>query len=311
MVSRIAIACCAALVLASWQTRADALDDANALYREGNLPGAIAAYKRAAVAGLNPSLSHFNCANACFQLDSIAQAIVYYRACLATAPSFFRAHLNLAVAFYTIEDMGAAIASAREAVRLNPADKKAGLILAAAYRRTGSIAESVAMFEQLNQAFPEMEEPYIALAEMYRDLGDLEEAAGWLDRYPQIGKDLAYVFALSAEMYESLGDLARALYQYQQAFAADNSKSWLLVRVVGIQERLGNDLVAYEQARDGMRQFPQSAELAILAGNIAFRRERLEEAEQCYVVAGRLGNPAGAIGAENVRVARKARAESQ
>jgi tetratricopeptide (TPR) repeat protein len=71
-----------------------------------------------------------------------------------------------------------------------------------------------------------------------------------------------------------------------------------------VQKRMGNDFVALETAMEGMRLFPDFADLALEAGNIAFSRGKLEEAEFCYTKAYKLGSPGSVVGIENVRIVR-------
>lgn len=277
------------------------LDSANALYTAGKLPAAIAAYKVAVRAGENPALCYYNAANAYYQLDSLAQAVVSYRACLRHARDFVKARLNLAVTYYALDDMGACIAALREVVRSEPAHDKAWLILGTAYRRTGAIAQAAGAFERLVELKPSSEEPYLALGEMYRELGDPATAVRWLLSYPQDGSSATYVFTALSELYESMGDLARALYYTQMAYEADRSRKWSVYRIVSLNERLGNDLVALELARDAMRQFPDFAEIALAAGAIAFRQGRFDQAQVCYEHAARLGSAGAVVGLQNVR----------
>lgn len=293
----------AALVLAIAMTAGAGplLDKANAFYSAGKLKEAVAAYKKAALADESPALCYFNAANAYFQLDSLPQALVFYRACLTYAPDYFKGYSNLAIVYYTLNDMGNCIATIRRALQLDPSHQKSQLILAAAYRKSGAIPEAIVMFERLATQFPDMDEPYISLGEMYRDLGDPVAAMEWLNRYPHSGKYMVYAYSLMAGMAEEEGDLTKALYYNQQILELDKTKKGALSRIVSLHRQMGNDLVAYEIARQGMDQFPDYPELAVAAGDLAFRQQRYGEAEFCYTVAHRLGSPAAVIGLENIR----------
>jgi tetratricopeptide (TPR) repeat protein len=285
--------------------RASLLDDANKLYGEGKLVEAIKLYKKASLTGENPALCAYNAANAYFQLDSLPRSIVYYRLCINAAPEFYKAYLNLAVVYFTLSDIGNCIVTMREGLKLEPLQQKGSLLLAAAYRKCGAIAQSITAFEDLIIAYPEMEEPYIALGEIYRDLNDQDLAIHWLESYPPSGKNGVYVALALADLYESIGNPDRALYYLNRSYDFDKSKKWTLYRIVAMQQKLGNELVALETARGGLEMFPDFSPLTVLAGTIAFSRGFLGEAEKYFINGEKLGSPEAVAGLENIRSQRK------
>lgn len=284
------------------------MNQANQLYNQGHLYEAVKVYRQAAVSGESPALCYFNAANAYYQLDSLPQAVVYYRACIAAAPEYINGYLNLAVIYHSLNDLGACIATARRLIKLDPDNQKGRLLLAYSYRETRSLTEAIITFEQLAADFPAMDEPYVILGEIYRELNDFEQARNWLSSYPVAGKYLGYVDNLLAEISELQGDLPQTLFYLQNVFSLDTTRSRTLYRIIDLQMRLGNDLVAYETACDASERFPQSADIAVLAGNLAFTRGWIEEAERWYTKAGNLGSAEGIIGLQNVRATRLQRA---
>lgn len=293
------------LLLSSATLRAgELLDRANEAYNGGEPHRAIELYRKAALGGENPALCYFNMANAYYQMDSLPQCIVYYRACIGYAPEFFRAYLNLAIAYFSLEELGSTIATARRALSLEPGDEKATMILAAAYRKAGAYPEAIATFEQLAAAYPENEEPPVALAEMFRELGDTPEAITWLQRYPADGKNKGYVNILLADLYESRGEIERALYYLREAWDIDTSNRWVFYRIIELHKKVGNTLIALEQAQRGVETMPSFAELALLGGNLAFELDRLDEAERLYTIARNSGSAGAVVGLENIRIVR-------
>jgi len=288
-------------VLAHDRTHASLLDDANKLYGGGKIAAALPLYKKAAVSGENPTLCYFNLANAYYRLDSIAQAIVFYKASLVGAPEFFRGRLNLAIAYYALDELGECIACATQALDLEPGSQKALLTLAAAYRKAGAYPEAITAFERLALLAPESEEPPLALGQMYRDLDDPKESLRWFEAYPQNGKSAAAVLLCLADIYESENDRSRARYYCEKAFQKDTTKQWIYYRMVTIDEKTGNTLVAFEESKQGVDRFPRFAEIALLAGAIAFKLERFEDARYYYRIAGENGSAGALIGLENVR----------
>ena len=281
------------------------LQKANDIYGQGKLQEAITLYKKAIHAGENPTLCYFNLANACFQLDSLPESIVYYRAAVDEAPDFFRGHLNLAIAYYSLEDIGNCIASITRALELEPDNKKALLIRAASYRKVSAWPEAITAFEQLVAIDRSNGDAYIALGEMYRDLGDFVMARKWLGHYPDNGKNLLYVTTMLAEMFEREGNNNKTLYHLQKARELDQDNQWLVYRICQLHEKMGNHLVAYEEAKNGLVQFPNFGDLALFAGNCAFRQELWVEAHRFYSQARENGCPGAIVGLENVRLARE------
>ena len=282
------------------------LDDANKLYGSGNLAGAVKLYKKASLSGENPALCAYNAANAYYQLDSLPRSVVYYTICINAAPTFYKAYLNLAVVYFTLGDMGNCVATIREGLIIEPLQKKGALLLAAAYRRCGAIAQSMAAFEDLVHAYPEMEEPYIALGEMYRDLNDPAMAIQWFESYPSNGTNVMSVALALSELYESTGNLERALYYFDRSYSRDKTKKWTLYRIAVTQQKIGDELVAMETARNGFESFPDFSPLAVLAGTIAFSRGYLSDAEKYFGAAVKLGSAEAVVGLENAKAKRKA-----
>ena len=296
---------CFGIALVFMPARASLLDEANKLYGAGKLREAVKLYKKASLSGENPALCAYNTANALFQLDSLPGAIVYYRLCIQAAPEFYKAYLNLAVVYFTLNDMGNCIVTMRDGLKIEPLQQKGSLLLAAAYRKDGAIAQSIAAFEDIALAHPEMEEPYIGLGELYRDLGDPDAAIRWLQSYPSGGKNGVYVALALADLFESTGNLDRALFYLDKSFKLDKTKKWTLYRIAVMQQKMGNELVGLETAKNGFEAFPDFYPLADLAATIAFSQGYLAEAEKYYSLAEKLGSPQAIAGLSNVRNQRK------
>ena len=223
-------------------------------------------------------------------------------ATLNFAPDFFRGYLNLAIAYYSLDETGECIAAAKRALELSPDDEKGLLILAASYRKLQAYPQAVPVFEKIVELYPEKDEAYIALAEIFRDLKDTQEAIKWLSRYPESGKNEQHVFLLLADMYEADSKAEKALYYLQRSFQKDPGNKWTLYRMVSLHEKNGNNVVALEEARKGLILFPDFAELALLAGNLAFKQHRFTEAQFFYTIAKKQGNASAVVGLENVRL---------
>lgn len=282
-----------------------ALDSANAYYTAGKLKKSIKLYKKAMNVGENPALCYFNAGNAYFQLDSLSRALMFYRQCIQIAPNFIKARLNCAIIYYMLGDLGRCIAASKQTLRMDPENKKLQLVLAAAYAKAGAIPEAAVEYENFNRKYPKMSETYLALGEIYRDLKDYKTAIDWLSEYPFDGPNYSYVLLLISDIYDKMDDLPRVLFYLQKSFDIDRKNKNTFYRIVQIQKKMGNDLVALETAMEGLSYFPKFTTLAIEAGNLAFNQRLLEKAEYCYKKAEDLGSPGAVVGLENVRIVRE------
>jgi len=280
---------------------ASLLDDANSLYSKGKTIEAIPLYKKAISAGENSAFCYFNLANAYYQIDSVAEAIVYYNAAINEAPRFFRGRLNLAIAYYAVDELGECIAQANRALELEPDNQKAILTLAMAYRRLGAYPQAITCFERLAQIAPQREEAPLNLGLLYRDLDDPQEAIAWFNAYPSSGKNIAAALLYCADAYETMGDHVKARYYCVKSFQKDTTKQWTFYRIVNLDEKTGNNLVAFEEAKQGVERFPRFGDLALLAGSMAFKLQRYGEAKRYYENALASGAPGAVSGLENVR----------
>ena len=281
------------------------LKKANARYLKGEYEKAIPLYKKAVAKGENPTLCYFNMGNTYFQLSKLPMAIVYYRASVDQAPDFFPSHLNLAVSYYMLNDMGKCIATLRRALELKPNHLKASMMLAASYRRSGALPRAATLFQRIYEKYPEQHKVCLSLGEIYRELDDPAEAVKWLLRYPGRGKHRVHVLQMLAEIYEGMGDTNKAIYYLRQVYASDNKKRWSLYQLVLLLRRTGHGLVALAEAEKGLELHRDFVQLALFAGNQAFKEKLYLRAERHYTLARKLGSPGAVIGLENIRTIRE------
>jgi tetratricopeptide (TPR) repeat protein len=280
------------------------LRQANRLYNRGKYRQAIRLYKRAMARGENPTLGYFNMGNAYFQLGSLSHAIVYYQASIDAAPDFFMSRLNLAVAYYMSDEIGECIALLKRALELKPGHLKANMLLAAAYRRAGDLPRAAVAFERIYRRHPHKKEICLTLGEIYRELDDPVEAARWLLRYPRGGKQHVYVLQVLAELYEGQGELDRAIFYLREVCSSGRKKRWAHYQLVLLLQRTGHALVALSEAEKALELYKDFAELALFAGNVAFKEKLYSRAERHYQRAVKLGSPSAVIGLENIRILR-------
>ena len=295
----IAVLLCPALAGAQY------LKKANTLYNKGNYKAAIATYQKAVAVGENPTLCYFNLANTYFQEGELAQAIVYYRASIDAAPDFFMSHLNLAVTYYMLDEIGDAIALLKRAAELKPDHLKVNMMLAASYRRAGDLPLAAALFERIYEDNPDKHNQCLQLGEIYREMDDPHEASKWLLRYPSGGKYFINVQQMLAEISEAEGDLDKAIYYLRKVAESNKKNRWAYYQLVILLHRTGHALVALSEAEKGMELYKDFAELALFAGNTAFKEKLYSRAEEHYKLAVKLGSPNAVVGLENIRTIRE------
>ena len=295
----------AVLLLYPAPAGAQYLNKANTLYNQGKYKAAIATYKEAVAKGENPTLCYFNLANTYFQEGQLAQAIVYYRASIDAAPDFFMSHLNLAVTYYMLDEIGETIALLKRAAELKPDHLKVNMMLAAAYRRAGDLPRSATLFERIYEEHPEQHKVCLSLGEIYREMDDPVEAARWLLRYPPGGQHHVNVQQMLAEISEAEGDLDKAIYYLRKVAESNKKNRWAFYQLVILLDRTGHALVALSEAEKGLELYKDFAELALFAGNAAFKEKLYSRAEEHYKLATKLGSPNAVVGLENIRTMRE------
>jgi tetratricopeptide (TPR) repeat protein len=286
------------------------LDSANALYGAGDIKGALRLYHRALDNGDSPALAAFNLGNVYYQMDSLHLSIRFYTDCIVRAPEFGRAYQNVAAAYFGLDDFGACIGAAVRAVELDPANTRTWLLLGTAYRKLKAYPQAFETFLRLMEMAPTLEEPYIALAEISRDLEDDETAIHWLERFPAEGENAAFASLMLGDIFKKQKNYSQAMYHIRKAWETDPANNWAFFEIISLHLLMGNDLLALQEARNGLAQYPDFADLAVLAGNIAFKHERYDEAAYLYTQARDNGNPEGVVGLENIRVTRRYAAEN-
>lgn len=280
------------------------LDSANARYNQADMAGALKLYKQALQSNENRTLVYFNLGNVYYQLDSVPQAIVCYRSCLASAPDFFRGYMNLAIMYFAMEDEPGVIATLQRALRLEPTNSDALMLLATAYRNAGSLSDAAVYFERVTIENPRAADALLMLGEVYWELGDGERALNWLVNYPQDGDKIGRAQLLMADIAQAQDNGEQALFYLQRAASHLPQNRWIVYRMVQMLIAQQKPLVALQEVMQGMAQFPDFTELALLGGALALSEYRLDSAEMLYASALRQGSPEAVVGLENIRIVR-------
>ena len=272
----------------------------NELYGKGNYAEAAVFYKLSIKEGASASLAYFNMGNCFYQINMIPRAIGCYQEAIDEAPGFFTAYLNLGILYQMQEDWPSAIATLEIADALEPDNKQVVLILAIAYRNLKAYAPAVKCIERAIELDSIQYDCFFLLFDIYQELEDFSAAAKSLDRYPDSGKRAGEKYHLLAGIAEVRGETEKSAFLYRKEIDLAPDNRVARYNFVNALNKCGHGLLALETAREALRQFDDYADLAILAGNIAFERNDMREAGNFYQKAYSQGDARGLIGLQNV-----------
>jgi protein O-GlcNAc transferase len=196
----------------------------NALYEQGRMDEAIAAYRDAV--RLKPDYSEaFNNLGAALQAHGMMdEALAAYRKAVELQPDYAMAWSNLGSCLQLRGILDDAVAAYRKAIRLNPGYALAHYNLGNALRALRRPSESIDAFRTAVQLRPDFEEAYSNLGAVLHEQGRLEEALAAyreaLRLKPQWGSAAGQVVHLLRQLclWDELIPFARSL---QQAIATD------------------------------------------------------------------------------------------
>jgi tetratricopeptide (TPR) repeat protein len=272
----------------------------NDLYGQGKYAEAAVFYKLSIKEGASASLALFNMGNCYYQMTMIPSAIACYQEAIDEAPGFFTAYLNLGVLYQTQEDWPSTASTLEIADAIEPDNKQVVLILAIAYRNLKAYAPAVKCIERAIGLDSTLYDCYFLLFDIYQELEDFNAAVTYLDKYPDSGKRAAEKYRLLAGIADVRGETEKSafLYRKETELAPDNHAA--TYNLVNALNKSGHGLLALETARESLRRFDTYADLALLAGNIAFERKYMREAGEFYQKAYSLNDARGLIGLQNV-----------
>jgi tetratricopeptide (TPR) repeat protein len=282
----------------------------NELYGKGNFAEAAVFYKVSIKEGASASLAYFNMGNCYYQINMIPKAIGCYQEAIDEAPGFFTAYLNLGILYQIQEDWPSTIATLEIADALEPDNKQVVLILAIAYRNLKAYAPAVKCIERAIELDSTQSDCFFLLFDIYQELEDFSAAAKSLDRYPDGGMRAGEKYHLLAGIAEVRGEFEKSAFLYRKEIDLAPDNRLARYNFVNALNKCGHGLLALETAREALRQFDDYADVAILAGTIAFERSDTREAGRFYQKAYSLGDARGLIGLQNVAKLARGSAEN-
>jgi tetratricopeptide (TPR) repeat protein len=274
----------------------------NELYNEGKFAEAAVYYKKSLREGANLSLAYFNMGNCYYQIHKVPRAIGCYQEAIDEAPGFFTAYLNLGILYQMQQDWPSTIAVLQIADEIEPDNKQVVLILSIAYRNMKAYAPAVRCIERAIELDSMLYDCYFLLFDIYQELDDFNTAIKCLDRYPETGKRAAEKYHLLAGIADIRGEMEKSVFLYRKEIELAPENRSAYYNLVNALNKSGHSLLALQTASEALIRFDDYADLAVLAGNIAFERSYMREADVFYHKAYSLNDVRGLLGLQNMAV---------
>jgi tetratricopeptide (TPR) repeat protein len=193
-----------------------------ALFRAGDVAGAIVGYERALA--LQPSYpeTHYNRGVALAKLGRLPEAIAAYEAALRIDPRYPEAHNNLATALVPAGRLLEAIAHYEAAIARKPDFAEAHNNLGSALLQSGRAAEAAVRFERALALKPDYAEASYNLGNARAGAGAMAEALGHYDRALSIRPGYAEAHVNAGNALLELGRAGDAIVRYEKAIALNS-----------------------------------------------------------------------------------------
>ena len=159
------------------------------LHEEGNVEGAIAAFRTALRLKPDLAVAHNNLGNALQAQGDLAGAIAAYRTALRLKPDLAVAHYTLGNALAAQGDFAGAIAACRNALRLKPDLAVAHYTLGIALQAQGDLAGAIAAYRTALRLKPDLAGAHYTLGIALAAQGQRREAARAFRDYLRLAPD--------------------------------------------------------------------------------------------------------------------------
>jgi eukaryotic-like serine/threonine-protein kinase len=148
----------------------------NALRDAGDLPASVAALRKALELDPRSAVTHTNLGSALYDAGDRAGAVAAFRKALELAPNYAKAHNNLGTALRDAGDLPAAVAAYQKAVELDPQYALAYTNLGNGLRAQGDVPAALAAFQKAIELDPKNAAAHTGLGTVLQDRGDLPGA---------------------------------------------------------------------------------------------------------------------------------------
>lgn len=211
-----------------------AYSQAQTLVKQGDLPGAVAAYQAATQIWPQFPEAHNGLANALVLMDRKEDAVAAYRAATQAKPDYPKAWSNLGHILCQMDQYGAAIKACRRAIECDPAYAQAYNHLGNALRGRNEDTDADEAIAAYRQALALKSDYLKALCNLGRALldrkrtGDLEAAADVWQSALEMDSRHSIALCGLAETLLSLGQPEEAMAKFDEALQLDpdNASAW-------------------------------------------------------------------------------------
>lgn len=193
----------------------------NELKRNGNLNGAVSAYRAALTAQPMMAEAMLNLGNALRQLGDENEALTLYRRAIAARPDFADAHNALGAALMAGGDTRAAIASYGAALNARPDYAQAHNNLGNALANVGETAAALKHLREATRLAPQFAEAWNNLGHVTQDAGRLVEAEACFRRAVDVAPDLALAWNNLGGAILNTGRIGEAIACFRRAVDTD------------------------------------------------------------------------------------------
>ena len=257
------------------------------LGKEGNLDGAIQAYREAAELDSGAAEMLAELAVLYTRNNRADEAIAAGESALEREPDNQTAHRILGLVYASRassrdaapEDATQAIAHLEQARGTLVPDFQVELTLARVYLRTEATDEAIVLLEGLLEDELGFTEAGLLLSQAYEQVGRFRDAVTWLEGVVEEGRSSYRVLARLGELYERERRWSDAVEVYERAVARN-------VRSAGVRRRLANALLELGEpgrAREVLRELvtmrPRDAAGLYLLSEVELELNRFDEAE--------------------------------
>jgi tetratricopeptide (TPR) repeat protein len=229
-----------------------------------------------------------NLGNALYREGQIPAAVAQYEQARQLQPSSAEAHLNLANALVTLGRPAEALAEADAALRLRPDSADARVLRGNALTRLGRSAEAMQQYEAALQIQPDAADAQISLGFLLAQAGRMEEAIRWFLSALRLHPEQAMAHFGLASALEKKGEAAAAIEHHATALRLQPDLVEAAFALGNLQAAAGRFPAAAEAYRQALRYDPGNAPALANLGNALLVTGRVAEAIVAYEEALRL-----------------------
>lgn len=274
---------------------------ATAFYTSAEYKRAIILYRKSVDRGADPAAAAFNIGNCYFQAGDLPSALASYRRALDLSKGTSQdALLNLAAVQFRLGNFGEAIAAYRRTLIVDKSNVSVYLYLADAYQKCNDPASAQSVLEKALALTPDDISIYYQLAELHVALKEIPAAIEVIQKALLIKKDDTDLLFYLGDLYLMEKETALAIDRYREALREDPDNVSGHYRIADILVNDNQLFLAMEHLTTALSLQPGYTDAAVFLGNIAFDLQWWDRALSAYSQALNYGDAEGNVGIMNV-----------